>query len=333
MAWLKEDATTDPPVWIGLSLWTAVCLAVAVVCACAVGCGTTKWTETRRTATEQLLISDSMDQAVGRLDFRTLAGKKVYLDDTYLKDVVDANYLVSSLRQQLLAHGAILREKKEEADYVVEVRSGAVGTDMHSVLVGVPQVNLPPAVSAVGLPTALPEIPLIKKTQQSAVTKILLFAYNRRTGRPLWQSGAVLAKSDASDVWIFGTGPFQKGTIYQGTQFAGERLPIKLPDVPLIDLSTQREPVSLLEEAFYAEPLGELSQESSNTSQEQKGTSTPSRDSTGTQAGEVATKPSSSPPREPQVPSAPALVMPPQGPAPQVASPMTPQIWPAFPPQ
>jgi len=333
MALLTIDANRDFPTWIAPPARAAVGLVLAMTCACAVGCGTTKWTETRRTATEQLLISDSMDQAVGRLNFRALSGKKVYLDDTYLKDVVDANYLISSLRQQLLAHGAILRDKKEEADYVVEVRSGAVGTDMHGVLVGVPQVNLPPAVSAVGLPTALPEIPLIKKTQQSAVTKILLFAYNRKTGRPLWQSGAVLAKSDASDVWIFGAGPFQKGTIYQGTQFAGEQLPIQLPDVPLIDLSAQREPVSLLEEAFYAEPLGELSQDGAVNSQDQKGASTPNRESPGSQAGEARTNPSGSPPRDPQTPTPPALVVPSQGPTPQVASPMTPQLWPAFPPQ
>ncbi|MGB9688168.1 DUF6655 family protein [Thermogutta sp.] len=333
MALLIEDTNTGSLAWIRRAARAAVGLVLGVACAGAVGCGTTKWSETRRTATEQLLISDSMDQAVGRLDFRALSGKKVYLDDTYLKDVVDSNYLVSSLRQQLLAHGAILREKKEEADYIVEVRSGAVGTDMHSVLVGIPQVNLPPAVNAVGLPTALPEIPLIKKTQQSAVTKILLFAYNRKTGRPLWQSGAVLAKSDASDVWIFGAGPFQKGTIYQGTQFAGERLPIRLPDVPLIDLSSQREPVSLLEEAFYAEPFTELSQDGLQNAQDQKGSSTSNRESTAAQVGEVPTKPGVSPPRDPQTPPPPALVAPSQGPTPQVASPITPQLWPAFPPQ
>jgi len=214
------------------------------------GCGTTKWTETKRTATEQLLISDSMDQAVSRLDFRALTGKNVYLDDTYLKDVVDSAYLVSSLRQQLLAHGAILKQKREEADYIVEVRSGAVGTDMHSMLVGVPQMNLPSTIATAGLPSSFPEIPLIKRTKQTAVTKILLFAYNRETGRPLWQSGTVLAKSDAQDVWFFGAGPFQRGSIYEGTRLAGDELPIS---VPLVDLQEAKEPARLVEEAYYIE--------------------------------------------------------------------------------
>lgn len=306
--------------WRSKGRFCAVLLAVLTTLAS--GCGTTKWTETRRTATEQLLISDSMDQAVGRIDFRALTGKKVYLDDTYLKDVVDSPYLVSSLRQQLLAHGAILKDKKEEADYVVEVRSGAVGTNQHSVLVGIPQINLPSAVAAVGLPTALPEIPLIKKTQQLAVTKILLFAYNRKTGRPLWQSGVVLASSDARDVWIFGAGPFQKGSIYQGTQFAGSNIPIKLPDVPLIDLSTHREPVSLLEEAFYAEPLTELSESSSQEPPPGR-----KEDSLSPQPGSGTT---GSVGRNP-VPQAAPQLTPPGSSSPEVASPLGTQPWPAFP--
>ncbi|MGQ9761513.1 MAG: DUF6655 family protein [Thermogutta sp.] len=220
------------------------------------GCGATKWTETKRTATEQLLISDAMDQAVSRLDLHALAGKSVYLDDTYLKDVVDAAYLVSSLRQQMLAHGAILKPKREEADYIVEVRSGAVGTDMHSMLIGVPQLNLPSTIATAGLPSNFPEIPLIKRTKQTAVTKILLFAYNRETGRPLWQSGKVLARSDAQDIWFFGAGPFQRGSIYDGTRLAGDELPIR---VPLVDLKDSRQPAHLLEEAYYVEPQGSQS--------------------------------------------------------------------------
>ncbi|GAB6186294.1 hypothetical protein JCM17478_17960 [Thermopirellula anaerolimosa] len=224
--------------------YTAVILAAAT--AVCVGCGTSKWTETRRTATEQLLISASIDQAVSQIDFRALVGKKVFLDDSYLKDVVDSTYLVSSLRQQLLAGGAILTEKKEQADYIVEVRSGAVGTDMHSLLIGVPQTNLPSALAAAGAPSNIPEIPFVKRTKQTAVTKILLFAYQRESGRPLWQSGQVLAKSWAQDVWILGAGPFQRGDIYSGTQIAGEKL-----DIPFVNFDRPERKVSATEEVYF----------------------------------------------------------------------------------
>ena len=47
------------------------CLPVILACcAMSAGCGTTKWSDTSRTATEQLLISDAMDRAVSRIGFR-----------------------------------------------------------------------------------------------------------------------------------------------------------------------------------------------------------------------------------------------------------------------
>src|SRR5215471_20738167 len=80
------------------------CWAISVL-GLVMGCGTTRMTDTQRTATEQLLISNAVDQTVSQLDFRILAGKSVYLDPQYLDNVADRGYLVSSLRQQLLACG------------------------------------------------------------------------------------------------------------------------------------------------------------------------------------------------------------------------------------
>jgi hypothetical protein len=188
------------------------------------GCGTTRMTDTQRTATEQLLISNAVDQTVSQLDFRFLAGKSVYLDPQYLDNVADRGYLVSSLRQQLLACGCILQEDRPKATYVVEPRSGSTGTDRHSLLVGVPQMTVPTFVP--GQPSQIPEIPLAKKTDQQGVSKIAVFAYNRVTGERLWQSGTIEAISTARDTWVLGAGPFRKGTILQGTEFAGEQIPV-----------------------------------------------------------------------------------------------------------
>jgi hypothetical protein len=186
------------------------------------GCGTTRMTDTQRTATEQLLISNAVDRAVEQIDFRPLAGKPVYFDSQYLDGTVDKGYLVSSLRQSLLAHGCLLCEDRTKATYVVEVRSGAVGTDRHSLLVGVPQMTVPTFLP--GQPSQIPEIPVAKKTDEQGVAKIALFAYNRVTGRRAWQSGMVEAGSDAKDLWVAGLGPFRKGSIVQGTELAGEDL-------------------------------------------------------------------------------------------------------------
>jgi len=228
-------------------------LAWLVVCVACAGCGTTKWSDTARTATEQLLISDSVDRAVSRVDLRALAGKKVFLDDAPIRSIIDAAYLTSAVKQHMLASGAILRDSKDQADYIAELRAGAVGTNRHDLLFGVPALSVPTFPTLTGIPSQIPEIPFVKKTDQQAVTKISLFVYNRTTGRIVWQSGANLEQSRAKDVWVFGAGPFQRGTIYEGTNFAGNRL-----SIPLIDLDgdqqSRRDHVSVADEAFFIEP-------------------------------------------------------------------------------
>lgn len=217
------------------------------------GCGTTRWSDTARTATEQLLITDSIDRAVSRLDFRSLAGKKVYVDETPVKQVTDNAYLLSTVRQHLLASGAILKDKRDNADYIVEIRAGAIGTDRHDVLFGVPATQLPTMTMVVGAPSQIPEIPFVKKTDQRGVAKIALFAYNKETGRPVWQSGAIPEDSRTKAVWFFGAGPFQRGAIHKGTSFAGDRLHIPLID-PMLAGEKSQESVSVADQAYFVEP-------------------------------------------------------------------------------
>src|SRR5262245_29739463 len=88
------------------------CGALWLLVMATVGCGTTRVTDTTRTATEQLLVSTSVDQAVSELDFTQLAGRTVFFDPQYLEGVVDRGYVVSSLRQHLLSCGCLLQEER-----------------------------------------------------------------------------------------------------------------------------------------------------------------------------------------------------------------------------
>lgn len=195
------------------------------------GCGQTK----SRMATEQLLMSDAVDRAVASIDFRPLAGRSVYLDTQYIKSVkggsfLNANYVISSLRQQMLAANCNLQEERDEADYIAEVRIGALGTDAHNVTYGIPASNgLSSAASlmpnAPPIP-AIPEISIAKKEDEMGASKIAVFAYHRETRKAVWQSGLAQARSVAKDTWIFGAGPFQSGTIHQRPHFAGQELGI-----------------------------------------------------------------------------------------------------------
>lgn len=208
--------------------WTA--LAAAAFSALG-GCGTTRSTDSARTATEQLLISDAIDRAVQTVDLGPLHGQTVFLDDSRLTDVVDKNYLVSTLRQHILASGCVLKDKREDADFVVEARAGAVGTDRNDLLFGIPATNMPQLVSMPGVPTAIPEVPLAKRRDQRGVAKISMFAYHRESGQPVWQSGLASRDSSSNDVWLFGAGPFQYGTVVQHQQGVhvarGDRLDVK----------------------------------------------------------------------------------------------------------
>jgi hypothetical protein len=178
------------------------------------------------------------------MNFQALACKEVYFDPQYLRGVLDEAYIESALRQHLLASGCTMRTNREDAEYVVEARAGAVGTNRHDVLLGIPATTLPNMGLTPGMPTLIPEIPFAKSTQQKGVAKLAVFAYNQHTGQPVWQSGAFPVIATSRDTWILGTGPFQRGTIYDGTRFAGSRillpfqrdkeaLPVMTPAIPV----------------------------------------------------------------------------------------------------
>lgn len=201
---------------------------LSIVLACVLftlGCGTTKWSDTSRTGTEQLLISNAIDNAVGRIDFTPVRDKRVFLKTEAISDVTDNKYLAMTLRQQLAANGGILCDSKDEADYIIEARVGAIGTDRDEMLlVGIPAFTIPslPGASYSG---NIPEIPIIKRTKQRGVAKMAVFAYNKHTGRPIWASGNEQFESSANNLWFAGSGPLTRGTIYDRASFAGHTLP------------------------------------------------------------------------------------------------------------
>ena len=220
-----------------LYLSNAAILLIALLA----GCGTTK----SYTATEQLLMSDAVDSSISKIDFRPLTGHKVFLDVTYLSSarpspanpnpaLVQSDYVISSLRQQMMAAGCYLVDSKNEAELVCEARIGALGTDGHAVTYGLPASNLLSSASSAftgtpSLPT-IPEISFAKKELKSAASKVAVFAYTKDTRQPVWQSGIEQARSNSRDTWILGVGPIQRGSIYTQTQFAGSSLSGKTYD-------------------------------------------------------------------------------------------------------
>ncbi len=203
--------------------WVGLALGHLLACVC--GCGTTRMTDTPRSGSEMLLISQSVDMAVAQIDASPLCDRKVFLDQTYLDAIVDRGYVVGTIRQHLLAAGAKLQETKDKAEIVVEIRAGALGTDRYSSMFGISQMTIPTAVVTAGLPTQIPEVALIRKTEVKGVAKISLHAYHRETGTFVWHSGQHESVSNLKDTWLFGAGPFSRGTIRKNAQLAGDDLP------------------------------------------------------------------------------------------------------------
>jgi len=178
-------------------------------------------------------MSDAVDNAIAQIDFRVLQNRKVFMDTVYLSSVkgvgfVNSEYIISSLRQQLTAAHCLIQDSRETADVIVEPRVGALGTDGHEVVYGIPQsgslANAAAALSSSPIPP-IPEISFGKSNAQTGIAKVIVFAYDRETREAIWQSGVAKAESTSRNTWYLGAGPFQKGSIHDGTRFAGQEIP------------------------------------------------------------------------------------------------------------
>lgn len=201
-------------------------LASGLVCA-TIGCGTTR----SFTATDQLLISDAVDATVAKIDFSPLSGKKVFLDTSFTKmlkspnNLLDTDYVISSIRQSMVAENVLLVETKDDAELIAEARVGTMGLDGHSVTYGVPASSAlsgAGAIAGASIPS-LPEMSVGRREAKLGAAKVAVFAYVRKTYEPYWQSGIARSTSTSRDTWLLGIGPWQAGTIYDGTRFAGDR--------------------------------------------------------------------------------------------------------------
>ena len=143
-----------------------ICTSFLLICLA--GCTTRTFTNTERTAIEQLLLSGAVDKAVDKFNIPQVAGRKTYLDFTNLKSY-DVEYVRTAIRVRFAEIGAILVDTAEQADYLAEITSGAFGTEYKSSLLGIPALPVP------GSPVSLPELALCRGVEQTAIIKLLVF--------------------------------------------------------------------------------------------------------------------------------------------------------------
>jgi hypothetical protein len=169
------------------------------------GCATMKESDTARTGLEQLLISNAIDQSLSKIDFTPIQGAKVHLK-TDLLDCVDKNYVILSTRAKLLANRCTLMDKADDAEVVLEVASGGIGTDRTDLSVGSPEIPL-------GLMGSIPKVNVYERKKAMGTAKLVMVATDNKSKQPVINSGFALARSDHQHWTMMGAGPVLSGSV------------------------------------------------------------------------------------------------------------------------
>jgi hypothetical protein len=194
-----------------LSATSRACCLLLALLALMSGCATIRTTDPPRTATEQFLLSVAATRAIDQLSASALRGRRIFLDGQYLGTTQFAPenaFLQGELRARLLLAGVQLVSKRDDAEIVLEVRSGGLGIDRLEFLLGIPALYLGGTTSTTPtgqLPVATPELALIKSTRQRGFASVPIGptpgSWWRHPGR---SSGEPSARITGSSAWARG---------------------------------------------------------------------------------------------------------------------------------
>jgi hypothetical protein len=154
---------------------TIVWLVMLLVAA---GCTSVRQTDPAATATQQLLISGAVDDALRQLRLELPPGTRVWIDRSYLRGE-ENQYAVSALRDHLAHGGARLVDRHDDADMVVEVRSGAMSVNQERAVVGIPALELPVPLAGV---FNTPELAIYSHHKEIGVAKLGVSIYDVHSG-------------------------------------------------------------------------------------------------------------------------------------------------------
>jgi hypothetical protein len=187
------------------------------------GCTSMKVTGTARTGTEQLLLTGTWDAALSAVDFRPLAGRKVFLDPQYIS-VVDKDWVISSIRRNMAEQGVLLESNKDKAQVIVEAAFGAYGTDQRNLTTGLPAVGVAPSLTGASVVSSGSSTSLTfsQTNQQDAVVKAAMFAYEAKTGQIVWETGPMFNAQGLRDHFFLGSGPYRLSSRPEVEQYPGE---------------------------------------------------------------------------------------------------------------
>lgn len=151
---------------------------------CLSSCKSPSISEPKRTGIEQLLLSQAVDEAVLAQEVPQVNGKKLYVSEEYLESY-DSRYVAGTIRALLSENGGHIVNNRENADIIVEARSGALGIDSSSTFIGLPSI---PIIIPTAGTISLPNLALYDAERADSVTKLSLLAYEADGGAPVFSS-------------------------------------------------------------------------------------------------------------------------------------------------
>lgn len=152
-------------------------LAAAMLMA---GCASTRSTQPPRTANEELLMSQAVDDATAQIDPTVASDSTVYVDESDFKAESDRHYAISAIHDRLLECGYHLTPQRGDADTIVAIRSGALSINRQDKLwFGIPSITLPIPLAG---PLETPGLDLFRTVSRTGVAKLGLSFYDADSG-------------------------------------------------------------------------------------------------------------------------------------------------------
>ena len=182
------------------------------------GCASVRITDPPQTATEQFLLSNAAQEAVGSFTFKSLFSRKVYVDSSHFAPA-KKEFVLGEFRAGLFKAGAQIANDPNNAEIIIEVRSSGVGIDRYENLLGIPSIGAPAGAAAgsaatASTPTVLtPELAITKNVRQYSFASIAYVAYWKDSGEVLVSEGPAVGKAVREDFWFLGIGPKTAGDI------------------------------------------------------------------------------------------------------------------------
>lgn len=190
------------------------------------GCATIRVTDTPQTADQQFLLTESATRAVAQLSMDPLRGRSVWVlteyafsttqpyDQAFFTNQIrspsfETAFMIGELRSKLLQAGARLAESREQAEVILEVRTGALAINRVDFLLGLSAISVLPGSSNSSSSTALgvatsSNLALFQSIKQNGFASVAIVAYWRNTGELLAISGPFVGQTHRYDYLLFG---------------------------------------------------------------------------------------------------------------------------------